>query len=299
MSRLLLALAVICIKAIEINSARILAVFPTPSLSHQVAFQPVMNELVRRGHEVVVITTDSQYSKTESPKNFTEIDLHDVSYKIWKQALLADIMGVEEEIIYQMLKVYGAVVKVFDNQLNTHEVKEIVLKRKGEFDLLLTEGVVRPALAFSHVYKVPLIQMNSLGPVTFNDRHIGALTHPLLFPYPWHKKMYNLTMWDKVTNLYHHYKFKYHFDNYMAAYEDEVLRKHFGPDIPSVLELVNNIQMLILNVHPLWVDNQPVPPNVIYMNGIHMKQKKELPKVCLLFYMTLELLYQTCLDTFY
>ncbi|XP_041983855.1 UDP-glucosyltransferase 2-like [Aricia agestis] len=261
----------------QIHSARILAVLQTPSISHQLPFRPVINELVNRGHEVVVITTDPQYPKTGAPKNLTEIDVHDVSYRIWNE-LMNDVMKADEGIVDQVLKVYKYLAIVFDAQLELKEVKDIVNKRKGDFDLLIVEGVVRPALAFSHVYKVPVIQINSLGPVIFNDHYIGAFTHPILYPHPWNNKIYNLTMWERIRNIYNIYKFKYIYDYHIGAYENEVLRKYFGLDIPPIDEMLKNIQMLILNVHPLWTDNQPVPPNVIYMNNVHVTKRKELPK---------------------
>ncbi|GLH16134.1 Protein of unknown function [Gryllus bimaculatus] len=40
------------------RAARILALFPTPSISHQLPFQVVMKELAARGHQVTVISTD-------------------------------------------------------------------------------------------------------------------------------------------------------------------------------------------------------------------------------------------------
>ncbi|XP_041972157.1 UDP-glucosyltransferase 2-like [Aricia agestis] len=255
--------------------ARILAVFPTPSISHQVTFRPVINELVNRGHEVVVITTDPQ--KIEA-KNLTEIDLHDVSYKIWNHILATDVMGVEDTIIEQMYKVYSAVVTVFDEQLKNSDVKDILSMKRGKFDLLITEAVVRQALVFSLIYKVPLIQIGSLGPVSFNDHYMGALTHPLLYPLPWHKHIYNLTTWERISNLYNHYRFQFYYNYYIAAYENEVLKKHLGPGILPVNELCNNIDLLILNIHPLWIENQPVPPNVVFMNSIHLKPPKEVPK---------------------
>ncbi|XP_064074692.1 UDP-glycosyltransferase UGT5-like isoform X2 [Vanessa tameamea] len=36
--------------------------------------------------------------------------------------------------------------------------------------------------------------------------------------------------------------------------------------------------MLFLNVNPIWVDNQPVPTNVVYMGEIHVTEPKELPQ---------------------
>ncbi|CAH2098386.1 unnamed protein product [Euphydryas editha] len=64
-----------------------------------------------------------------------------------------------------------------------------------------------------------------------------------------------------------------------AEYQaDLTLKSKFGSNVPSLHELSNNIHMLFLNVNPIWVDNQPLPTNVVYIGGIHVTPLKELPK---------------------
>jgi glucuronosyltransferase len=50
---LLLLYAVCCTKG-----ARILGIFPTPSISHQLPFQAIMKALAARGHNVTVISPE-------------------------------------------------------------------------------------------------------------------------------------------------------------------------------------------------------------------------------------------------
>jgi glucuronosyltransferase len=38
------------------QAARILGIFPTPSISHQLTFQAIMKALAARGHQVTVIS---------------------------------------------------------------------------------------------------------------------------------------------------------------------------------------------------------------------------------------------------
>ncbi|CAG9840626.1 unnamed protein product [Diabrotica balteata] len=52
---------------------RILGIFPTPSYSHQLVFQPLWKELSLRGHNVTVITTHSLVDPNLT--NLTEIDI--------------------------------------------------------------------------------------------------------------------------------------------------------------------------------------------------------------------------------
>jgi len=40
------------------KAARILGIFPTPSISHQLPFQAIMKALAARGHQITVISPD-------------------------------------------------------------------------------------------------------------------------------------------------------------------------------------------------------------------------------------------------
>ncbi|XP_034829861.1 UDP-glucosyltransferase 2-like [Maniola hyperantus] len=259
-----------------VKSAKILAVIPTPSISHQVVFRPLTQELARRGHDVTVITTDPAFPKGQTPKNLTEIDVHDLSYKIWSDVLKTTTGG-ENDVCFQFETIMRAMSKVFEGQVYTEEVLNIIHKRKGQFDLLLLEAYSKPILVFTHIYKVPVIQMSSLGGLQHNYEIVGASTHPLLYPTLAQQRIYNLTNYEKLQQLYNRWRTERSFDIIEEDY-DELLRKIFGQDVPPIRDLYNNVHMLFLNVHPIWTDNQPVPTSVVHIGGIHNHSPQKLPK---------------------
>ncbi|XP_047036556.1 UDP-glycosyltransferase UGT5-like [Helicoverpa zea] len=257
------------------DAARILAVYPIPSISHQVTFRPITLELVKRGHEVVVVTADPMFKKGEAPQNLTEIDVHDLSYNVW-EAFMNSERGKKEDLISQMRVGVEVLVELFDKQMQVEEVKEL-RKGKQHFDLLLTEAVVKEALAFSHIYKVPVIQVSSFGAMFENYKVLGAPVHPFLYPESMAMRIYNLTMYEKLNELY----VKYTVESLFASIEERqnvLLKKYFGDDLPSMQELQNNVDMLFLNVNPIWEGSRPVPPSVIHLGGLPQKPNKELPK---------------------
>nr|ANI21993.1 UDP-glycosyltransferase 33J3 [Spodoptera exigua] len=268
---------VLCITlhVIFADAARILMVLPVPSISHQITFRPITMELVKRGHEVVVMTPDPMFKKDEAPANLTEIDVHDLSYEAW-QVFMESSKGNKEDLITQMRVASQMLIDLVDLQLQTEEMKEII-KGKQEFDLLLVEACVRPALAFSHVYKVPLIQISSFGAIFDNYAVIGAPGHPFLYPSSMNQKIYNLTIYEKLYELYNNYMIN-NLLNTMAVGELKMLKKHFGPDLPDIYELQNKVEMLFLNVNPIWEGIRPVPPSVVHLGGLPQKPHKELPQ---------------------
>ncbi|XP_026735894.1 uncharacterized protein LOC113499578 [Trichoplusia ni] len=260
------------------EASRILAVVPTPSISHQAVFRTLTQELVKRGHEVTVITTDPEFKNIGAPPNLTEIDVHDVSYKIWHDTFITKASkGKKNDIVSQMEIVFKGLTQILEAQLQTKEVQALISDKGKSFDLLLLEACVRPALIFSHIYKnVPVILISSMGGTNINYKVIGAEVHPLLYPDHFHQSIYNLTSWEKLRALYTHYQFKKLHEN-MAEFEDTMLQKQFGDDLPSVTELSSNVDMLFLNIHPIFEGIRPVPPSVVYIEGLHLKPQKELP----------------------
>ncbi|KPJ13398.1 Ecdysteroid UDP-glucosyltransferase [Papilio machaon] len=139
------------------ESARILAMFPTPSISHQVVFRPLTQELAKRGHEVIVITPDPAYPKGQAPKNLTEIDVHDISYSKFK-ILMERIKDVARDVIKQVEVIIDSNNAVFEEQMKTESVQEILKYKDDYFDLILVEACMRPAIGLSYVFKAPIIQ---------------------------------------------------------------------------------------------------------------------------------------------
>ncbi|KOB69741.1 Antennal-enriched UDP-glycosyltransferase, partial [Operophtera brumata] len=258
------------------EAAKILAVFPTPSISHQVPFRPITQELARRGHEVVIITADPAFEKEKSPPNLREVDVHDISYDLWKAKFLPTTStGYKEDLKLQLPTLTKLIFEIFVEQLKSNEVQGII--KNETFDLLLLEAWVRPTLFFTHIYKdVPAVTVSTFGGWNDNFERIGAASHPLLYPKSSAQKLNNRTMWDKITELYNYWDSDSNFQN-LEAVENSELRK-FAPDMPDLSDLHKNIDMMFFNAHPLWDGNRPVPPSVIYMNGIHKKPHKELPK---------------------
>lgn len=261
------------------DSARILGVFPTASISHQVVFRPLMAELAKRGHEVVVITPDPAYPKGETPPNLTEIDVHDISYNLHTPFFKQNAARITDFKIIGM-GVYRKFAEYFIVQMKSPQVQELFNNKNITFDLIFTESCFRPAIAVSHLYKVPVIDYSTMDGQHGSYEMIGAVTHPLIFPISVAQRIQNMTLWEKIESLYTRFYVDYHY-SLLEEEENQMLRTVFGEDMPDLSVLKNNVKMLFLNVHPLWDLNRPVPPSVLYLggSGTHLPPVKELPQV--------------------
>lgn len=259
------------------NGARILGVFPAPFMSHQSVFRPLTQELAKRGHEVVVITTDPALK--DNPKNLTEIDIHAISYD-FRNNYSVKVTGRTDDIYDQVdnfIEMFG---KLFEVQINTAEIQNLINDRDQHFDLILIEAIVRPALVFSHLFKAPVITISSLGSIESFTDYLGVPNHPILYPTCLYQKLNNLTLWEKAQEIYKHYRLE-RIQQEKEAKENDMLKKNFGNDIPPLSKLKKNVAMLMINVHRIWEGNRPVPPNLVYLGGLHLKinDSNELPTV--------------------
>ncbi|KPJ20475.1 Ecdysteroid UDP-glucosyltransferase [Papilio machaon] len=86
-----------------------------------------------------------------------------------------------------------------------------------------------------------------------------------------------MTFWEKLNEFYNQIRIRY---TSIASEEEEnkALKRIFGPDTLTLNELKNRVEMLFLNINPIWEGNYPVPPAVVYMGGLHQTPPKELPR---------------------
>ncbi|KAJ8708778.1 hypothetical protein PYW08_010160 [Mythimna loreyi] len=259
------------------EAARILAMFPVASISHQVVFRPLIQELVKRGHEVTVITPDPAFPKGGTPANLTEIDVHDISYAVWKDKFMSLPKGHKRDIYLHFSAYLESIRLMFEAQIKDESVKNLLDDKTKQFDLIFMEAAARPGMVLSHIYKAPVILISSYGASFDNYDVIGAPTHPLLYPMCIRQKLHNLSIWDKMKELYLHYYLEViHQNSYKL--ENELIKKYFGPDVPLIQELNNNVDMMFLNIHPVFEGIRPVPPTVQFMGGLHQNPEQEIPK---------------------
>lgn len=274
------AIVLFMLRFSNIYGARILAVFPVPSISHQIVFRPIIQELLKCGHELVVITPDPAFTMNKTPVNLTEIDVHDLSYSTWERFIQRSERP-KSCWVDKVLFILSVVEQVFERQMNSQVVRENVLNGNEKFDLILVEACARMTLGLAHVFKAPVIQISSFGSVVKNYEALGTPFHPFLYPSVFRYRIYDLNIWEKFAELYKEMKFHYSLQN-SEIRENEVMKQLFGADTPTLHELYPKIELLLLNVHAIWENNRPVPPNVIFLGGLHQNDKKELPKARLI-----------------
>lgn len=134
------------------KSARILGLFPAPSISHQAGFQAIWKQLALNGHEVTVISPNILNDK--NLETLKEIDVSHV-YEITKTVNIEKFSrtAFHLEKILEFLEVLGSVTEiVFDDR----EVKALV-KSSEVFDVVLVQAIHPLVFSIAAKFRVPVI----------------------------------------------------------------------------------------------------------------------------------------------
>ncbi|XP_015178625.1 PREDICTED: UDP-glucuronosyltransferase 2C1-like, partial [Polistes dominula] len=281
----LIVTIVTCLLIINIgltSSARILAVFPIPSYSHQIVYNSICKHLSLRGHQVTLVTTDP--INHTNLKNLTQIDIS-INYEQLKDTNFyeARTMYTWQQIsaIYLFEKIHEFSKNVFEHP----DIKKIYAPDSNEkFDVILVEAIMTPAIyGFGHRFKAPLIGMYSLALTQQSHFIIG---NPVLPSHPSAYELnkgigFNLPFWKRVHNyVVTWWHMHVNCNNRMYKPQQEIAEKYLGK-IPSIKELEKNMSLLFVNQQEEISFTRPNVPNVINFGGLHISNdilNKPLPK---------------------
>lgn len=136
-----------------VHTAKILGVFPVPSISHQKSFLNIGKELSLKGHHVTFIVTNPM--KDTSLTNFTEIDVSHV-YTHLKQTSFAETMNRQNSMMDIVFGSRALFEEISEIVLNSPEVKDLI-NSDVHFDLVLVEPHAAVFFAFGAKFKAPII----------------------------------------------------------------------------------------------------------------------------------------------
>ncbi|XP_046430654.1 UDP-glycosyltransferase UGT5-like isoform X1 [Neodiprion fabricii] len=263
------------------NCARILGVFPTPSFSHQVVFRGLTLELNKRGHELVIVTTDPV--NDPSLKNYTEIDIG-FMYEMHERFGRNMIEYRRSPPSLTQMSTLSSYMNLGTEKILTYpELRRLYERDSDEkFDLVIMEQLFSFALLpLADRFDAPMIGISSLVLSTNTQYGIGNTIIPS-HPANWElqENINNpLTFWQRLKNFCKIWSTIYVFRTYFMPGQEEIARKYFGDDIPSLYEIEKNISLIFVNqVGPISYA-KPNVPKIIEINGFHIsKHKKPLPQ---------------------
>ncbi|XP_047365691.1 UDP-glucosyltransferase 2-like isoform X2 [Vespa velutina] len=265
-----------------IQGYRILGIFPINVKSHFNMFEGLMKGLVKKGHQIDVIST---FPLEKSFVNYTDLIVlkshikfvNNVTYDTMKKVLL-------DEPLYMVTIVSG-------NQLCEHLANPQIQKlihdppKKEPYDIILIEIFGAPCFAiFGHLFNVPVIGVSSSALYPWQNHIIGNPENLAILPNNLLNFKTPMNFWQRTYNFLHTAFNKIYF-NHLTEYQDEQIRKYIGPNLPSVRQLEKNISMILVNSYFTLNGIRPLTQAHIEVGGLHVQDdgsvlSPELQKWC-------------------
>ncbi|XP_047110702.1 UDP-glycosyltransferase UGT4-like [Schistocerca piceifrons] len=180
------------------NSARILGVIPTASISHQLPFRLIALELGRRGHQVTLMTTDPIRKNIQ---NYTEIDLSN-SYDYVRSAF--DFVSMSDDSPVEMIKMWpGAGEKMCQMQIESPQVQAFI-RSQPSFDVVILERLVYQCY-YGLIHQLgspPMIGFVSLSAPSPVLSSFGNPNNPAYSPDFMAGHTDHMSFWERLYNAY-------------------------------------------------------------------------------------------------
>ncbi|XP_018566903.1 UDP-glucuronosyltransferase 2B15-like [Anoplophora glabripennis] len=258
--------------------AKILAVMPTPSYSHQVVFQPLWKNLLLRGHEITLLTTDPL-----KDSNYTGLKQIDWSftYRLWHEThnFSSIIINFRQNKLNSFNLFFTMMQDILSQELDHEDVQKLIHDENERFDLAIIEFLHPTMLAFSERFNCPFIGVSSMDIITSGHEAMGNPTNPAIytdFLVPYDSKMNYL---ERLLNTLSYLGTWLYFHCYVYPREDVFIKRYFGENIPKLEEVQKKASLVFLNTHPVLHDVRPLMPNVIQIGGaIHLRNLTALPQ---------------------
>lgn len=258
------------------NGYKILVVLTHPGKSHFFSFTPLIEELIKRGHNITLI---SPFKLNLSPEHYTHIDLHK-EYPPFLNIIHFDNLphGIQHKF-YTPIFLNKIGVNVCDKVLSSTLVQKF-LKTSETYDLIILEYFNSLCdLVFVQKFNVPFIGLSSSVPLSWTYEYLGNPNNPSYVPnvlslyddsMTFDERIKNmlLTVW---TNAVHYYY------NDIVMYS--IVKKHIKSLQYSLTDTGTNISLLLTNSHFTIIRPKPTLPTVVDILGMHIGKSKQLPKV--------------------
>lgn len=262
------------------NGANILAIVPTPSFSHQVAFTELWKELSLKGHKVTLVTTDPR----NDPKleNLREINMRR-SYQIWSEKYSFSEQAQEGLGLWNIWEFFLYLLSdIAEDQLTQPELQELIYRRdRFKFDVLMIEVFYPELLIFGKLYRCPTILMGTIGSTVQMYDYLGNNVHPVLnsdMNVPFAGK---LTFTERlISTLFHWHQIYFEYFTFLPK-KQQVIDRHFSNVTSAKIEdLIGEVDLMLINESPLFKGIRALGPTTINVGGgNHLKPLKPLPQV--------------------
>lgn len=246
-----------------------------PAHSHMQVFTPLLAELVRKGHNLTVI---SNFELGIVGNNFRGINLKMPPIK--EMFVLDENRNLKWFQINTPIMMSKRAIEHCNEFFSNNEIKRLLKSRDG-FDLILTEFFCTDcSLAFADEFGIPAIGISSSPILAWHNERFANIDNPSYIPNTLMLYSNRMSFWERVENFVSIHFQNFIYNNIILENDAQIIEKHTGKRIPSMKSLINkHSSLLLVNSHFSLSLPRPMVPNVVEVGGIHLKEPRKLPEV--------------------
>uniref|UniRef100_A0A2M4A784 Putative udp-glucuronosyltransferase n=1 Tax=Anopheles triannulatus TaxID=58253 RepID=A0A2M4A784_9DIPT len=298
--RLLLLLLIVTERLAD--AAKILAIFPVPLKQHQLVYQPLIEELAYRGHDIVLVTTDPMDLQRGNDTQEHQLQQQHQQH----QHQLADrIEQIDLSFAYQLpvleqLNVDGLdgrdmLRKVFDvmRTISAEELQHPAMQKliraassasgadgSGappsskciRFDVVIVEwSGVTLMNAFAEHFRAPLIGIANGGAFINAHEALGNPNHPIGYPSIFMPFSEDLSLLQRISSVLFTVWYRFYYYTEEIPAQNAIAIANFGDTISDLREIEQNADLLLINCHQVLGNVRPVGPATVHLGGIHQR----------------------------
>jgi len=167
---------------------------------HQAVYRPLIENLHKNGHQITVMTTNPHYGQlAASFENITEIDLSFV----YQLEALNQLRNIDLEGSDMLKKVFNVMRKIFESELRSPAVQQLLKADQDYFDVVLVEWSGSSSLMniFAHQFKAPLVAITNGEAFPNVHEAFGNPNHPVSYPSVFLPFSNNLNYIQRVSSV--------------------------------------------------------------------------------------------------
>ncbi|XP_039757363.1 uncharacterized protein LOC120631751 [Pararge aegeria] len=252
-----------------VNGLNILTIFPYHGKSHFFVFKVYIQELVRRGHNVTVI---SHFPEANPGKNYHDISLAG-SIKILEddQSFHRSLLTVLEVGLF--LSNTGK--ENCEVMLGNKAVRDVI-DRKQKFDVIVIEQFNSDCgLGIAYKLRAPVVGITSHILMPWHYNRFGIPSNPSFVPFHFLEGGTRPTFFQRIERIVLDVYFKTLFYFISQRNNQNELAKYYD-DIPPLEDLAREIKFLLLYHNFVLTGSRLFPANVKEVGGYHVREAKPL-----------------------
>jgi len=258
-----------------VTSYKILMMLAMSSKSHKNVFDPVAEELAKRGNEVTIMAS-VQSSKKAVP-GITEHYLKE-NAEIFQNIDMSYFQGTVSDPAFVNVLLEARFNSVRGLLRDPEMVKILKNPESYNFDVVIIDAILNDyCMAIGHHLGIPNIIL-SPGIRLATQAWDMNIPHPISYmPFGLDEKTDRMTFkerfWNMVANVgYHHMRHSRVLTNY-----DRIVAEYL-PNTPPLEELSRRVSFLITNTHPALSPPMPSMPYTAEIGGVNCRSAEPLPE---------------------